>query len=129
MSVRIFLVESHPDFLAAASCFLSMLPEVLVVGQSAVCDGAINSIQRALPDLVLLSIDLPRGGDSNLERQLLLLEQPPHMALLSMHELGDQSPALLASQKTTFVNKANFVKEIIPIIKSVDQKCSCRSIH
>jgi DNA-binding NarL/FixJ family response regulator len=118
MAVRIYLVDSHPAFMAAASSFLSQLPEVMVVGQSYACEETMDAIAELHPDLVLLDIDHPFNA-MRLGQHLMLDVHPPFMALLSMHERGQHLDMPPMGQGITFVNKWDFVNAIVPVIESV----------
>lgn len=60
--IRLLLVEDHLVMRAALRMLLSARPDLEVVGETASCEGALLSVARHRPDLVLLDIFLSDGS-------------------------------------------------------------------
>ena len=117
MSLRILVVDDSLTFAAAVCQCLSMIPGADVVGE---CHDGIDALDQArvlLPDLVLLDLCMPGMDGLEVARALRLEPQPPDVIFLSMHEAAAYEGLAQDLGALTFINKADFVVHLLPIIE------------
>jgi len=119
MSVKIMLVDDNPTFLSAVRRFLAMLSGVRVIAEAHDGEEALVQAAWLRPDLVLLDIGLPVMNGLEVARRLQRWPQPPCIVFLSMHESSSYRDTAREIGVTGFVNKADFVVELLPIIEKL----------
>ncbi|MBT9493784.1 MAG: response regulator [Paucibacter sp.] len=120
MAIKILLVDDNPTFVAAVSAFLQQLPDVSVVGHAP--DGVVGLSQIALhkPDLVLLDIAMPVMNGLEMAARLRGQADCPRLVFLSLHD-SDGYHIAAQGLGAGFVNKANFVDGLLPIITGMQR--------
>ncbi|MCV2368917.1 LytR/AlgR family response regulator transcription factor [Roseateles oligotrophus] len=120
MAIKILLVDDNPTFVAAVSAFLEQVPGVLVVGHAADGREGLTQIELLKPDLVLLDIAMPEMNGLEMAARLRGQAECPRLVFLSMHDSGGYHMAA-HGLGASFVNKANFVDGLLPIITEMQQ--------
>jgi len=94
-AVRVVVVDDHPVFRTGMVTVLAELPDVLVVGQAADGQSAIETAGELLPDVVLMDLRMP--GMSGLEATARITAAHPEVAVvvLTMDEDDDSVFAAL----------------------------------
>ena len=115
------MVDDNRNFLAAAQDALSTLDGVVVVGHSNCGCDALAQIALLKPDLVLLDIGLPDISGIEVGMQLRTWTQPPHILFVSLQEGTGYAAIQKEIGAMGFVNKANFVTELLPLLESTRQ--------
>ena len=116
MELRVVLIDDNLTFLTSAKRYLEMLPDLRVCDLQVAGGDVMRHIQEEKPDLVLLDLAFDDADHMHLARDLAGLERPPKIVFLSFHERGDAALHLFGFKEATFVHKADFVVEILPII-------------
>lgn len=116
MALTVFMVDDNRTFLAAAGGALATLPGVTVIGHAGCGRDALAQIEALKPDLVLLDIGLPDISGVEVGSQLCQWRQPPHIIYVSLHDLADYANLVHDMGAAVFVNKADFVTELLPLV-------------
>jgi DNA-binding NarL/FixJ family response regulator len=117
--IRTLLVDDSREFLQAASQFLSVDPQIEIVGKFLSTREALDNIYDLNPDLVLMDLAMPQIN--GLEATQLIKEhaQPPKVIILTMHDNPEYRHASHAVQADGFITKSNFGDELIPLIGEI----------
>lgn len=67
-------------------------------------------------DIVLLNMDLPDISGAELGLQLHTWQPPPHIVFVSVHDRAEYSDLEQKVGSTRFVNKADFVAGLFPML-------------
>lgn len=124
MTVRTYLVDDNLTFLKAVNGFLAQLPHVEVLGQSTHGFDALARIEQAKPDLVLLDLALPDINGIDVGLSMSFWTQPPHIIILTMHDSAGYMALAQKLGAMAFVNKADFVKELSPLLELLGSQAS-----
>jgi DNA-binding NarL/FixJ family response regulator len=87
--IRILIADDHPIFRFGMRTLLTALPDFTVVGEAVTGEEAIRLTNELLPDLVLMDINMP--GLGGIEATTRIHEQQPHVAILMVTMLDDES--------------------------------------
>jgi len=119
MTVRILLVDDNATFLATIRKCLSFLPEVLIVDEAHNGHEALSKAMQLQPDLVLMDIVMPEMSGLEAARVMQQWAHPPRIVFLSMHDNESYHAAVPELGVLAFVNKADFVAELMPLISTL----------
>lgn len=117
--IKILLVDDNPTFLAAMRQYLTLLPQARVVDQALNGRQALAEAAALQPDLVLLDIAMPGMSGLEVARTMKAWPRSPHVLFLSMHDNEAYRQAARELGAVAFVNKTNFVTELLPIIEGL----------
>jgi DNA-binding NarL/FixJ family response regulator len=87
MSVRVFLVDDHEIVRRGLADLISSEPDLEVVGDAGLVEGAVELIGAAAPDVVLLDWQLPDGTGVEICRELR--DKHPNIACLMLSAFAD----------------------------------------
>ena len=83
--LRISLVEDHPVLRDVLQEYIGRLPGVEICRVSESAEDALNGLDDALPDLMLIDVSLPRMSGIDLVRELRQRHPELRCAILSGH--------------------------------------------
>jgi DNA-binding NarL/FixJ family response regulator len=115
--LRIFLVDDHP---VARSGWRAQVEESHeVVGEADNADAAIDLILERAPDVVLLDVQLPRGGGERVAREVT--EAADSVRMLAVSVSGDRADVLrvMAAGATGYLTKTAGKAELLDAIDRV----------
>jgi len=115
--IKIMLADDNRTFVAAVRGVLDTLPGAQVVAEAHDGEEALALALQLQPDLVLLDISMPRMSGLDVARSLRDGPQAPRIVFLSMHNGSSYREAARAIGAAAFVDKADFVVELLPIIE------------
>ena len=122
MSVRILLVDDSTEFLESAARFLSVDPQIEIVGRALSGPDALDQIGRLHPDLVLMDLAMP--GTNGLEATRCIKAQPgaPCVIILTLYDDPEYRAEAGAVCADGFVAKSAFGIELLPLIHALFAK-------
>src|SRR5262245_24857750 len=109
---RVLLVDDSADFLESATLLLTAAPGLLVVGRAASGEEALAEIERLLPDLVLMDVQMPGIGGLEATRRIKARAHAPRVILLTMHDTTEYREAAEAAGANGFLSKIAFTTAI-----------------
>ena len=118
-ALRILLVDDSLVFLHAATCALALDPRLAIVGKAASGDQALALVPEVEPDVVLMDVAMPGMNGFEATRQIKAQPHPPRVFVLTSHDLAHYRTAAEAAGADSFVNKADFGSELLPLIDDV----------
>jgi DNA-binding NarL/FixJ family response regulator len=112
-------VDDNPTFLDAATHALAVDPRIEVVGTARSGSEGVALVAQTQPDLVLMDVAMP--GMSGLEATRLIKTRPdaPRVVVLTSHDIQHYRTAARAAGADSFVSKAEFDAELLPLIDSL----------
>ncbi len=115
-SIRVLLVDDNSEFLNSAARFLSMDPNIEIVGRALSGEDALEQIQLTNPDLVLMDLVMP--GMNGLETTLHIKARPsaPRVVLLTLHDQPEYRTAAEGVRADGFIAKTEFGTQLLPLI-------------
>lgn len=119
MALTVFLVDDNRTFLAAARDALATVDGVSVVGHAVSGRDALAQLAVLKPDMVLLDIDLPDLSGIEVGIQLRTWAHPPQILFVSLHDGASYAATQLEVGAIGYVNKANFVTELLPLLEAI----------
>ncbi|WP_136706264.1 response regulator transcription factor [Agromyces sp. H66] len=92
--ITVAVVDDHPLFRRGIISLLETLDGVEVVGDAASVDDAIDLVDRVVPHVVLMDLDL--GGGSGIDATKSIVRRHPSVAVLVLTMLGDDQSLFAA---------------------------------
>ncbi len=118
-TVRVLLVDDSPEFLEVAADYLSMDPEIKVVGCA--CSGldGLRRVAELRPDLVLMDVTMPGMNGLEATRAIKAKESPPRVLILTLYDIPEYRAAAASAGADGFLNKSDFGERLLPLIHSL----------
>jgi len=118
--IRVVIVDDHPMFREGVRHSLASDPEILVVGEGASADDALQLTQELLPDVLLLDISMPGGG---LHAASRVAQDYPvvRIGMLTVSESDDDVMQALKAGAGGYILKGVSSTELISIVKSLQR--------
>lgn len=116
--IRVAIVDDHPLFRAGVSKSLAELGHFEVVAEGSSSIDAINIAQEQRPDVLLLDISMPGGGQSALEA--ILAQHPDQkIVILTVSETADDVTQALNNGAKGYLLKGVGSKSLSEILRYV----------
>jgi NarL family two-component system response regulator LiaR len=94
-TIRIVLVEDHHIVRRGLHSFLESFPDLVIVGEAASAEEALQQIENWLPDVVIMDLLLPGGMDGvEATRQVRTLS--PHTQVIALTSTTNDARAIAA---------------------------------
>jgi DNA-binding NarL/FixJ family response regulator len=113
----VLLVDDYPDFLQMLADFFAKLPWITVVGTAVSGDEAVAMARELQPDLVVTDLAMPGMNGMEAARRLKQLVPPPRVVIATLHDGQDVRAQAAAAGADGFLNKADTVSGLIPLIR------------
>lgn len=116
---KLFLVDDHPLMRKGLILTLEAEPDMLVCGQAADAEEAIELLDDVEPDLLIVDISLP--GMSGLELVKHMQALKPHLKILvvSRHDESLYAERAIRAGARGYVMKLEAAKEIVKAVRRV----------
>jgi DNA-binding NarL/FixJ family response regulator len=116
---RVLLADSHLGMLGGVHSLLDALFEtVLMVADERSLMEAVTTFK---PDLVVVDLSLPGGGEANIARRLMGRHPDLRLIVLSVHDEPTVVGQMLSAGVAGFVLKRSTATDLIPAVKEVLQ--------
>src|SRR4051812_29378106 len=117
--VRVLIADDHAIIREALASFLDTMDEVVVVGEAANGQRAVDVCQRLYPDLVLMDVDMP-GMDGITATSIITTAFPfIHVVVLTASLVLEQRQAAFRAGASAFLLKSDAVETLIDTIYRV----------
>lgn len=88
-AIRVLVADDHPIYRDGLARSLEDAGDIQVVGAASDGEEAVQMAASLRPDLVLLDLSMPKGGGLGALERIRQMEAPPHVAMLTASEEGD----------------------------------------
>jgi DNA-binding NarL/FixJ family response regulator len=119
LPVRVLLVDDSPEFLRAASLFLSADPEVAIVGTARSGQDALYQVEKVHPDLVLMDLAMPGMGGLEATRRIKARPGAPGVVIITLLDNPEYRAAAKSVGADGFVAKSAFATQLLSTIQSL----------
>lgn len=116
---RVLIVDDHPLFRDGLAGLLATLPEMEVTGTAGTAEEAVEALSSAVPDVVLMDINLPGASGVEATRRVSRLAPDTAVLVISMVDDDDSVFAALAAGARGYVLKGASAAEITAAIQTV----------
>ena len=120
MPIRVVVADDHDLVRAGLRCVIEDDPEMVVIGEAANGQQAIELIESLRPDVVLMDVNLPVL--SGIEATAIIVARWPHIPVigLSMYEDGEAGQAMRHAGAVAYVPKFASMDELLDAIRAAD---------
>lgn len=116
--IRILVVDDHPMFREGVARSLAEQPDIDVCGEGASAEQAIHLDSTLKPDVILLDLSMPGGGQNALR---VILEQSPDakVLVLTASEEDDDVLSALRTGARGYVLKGVSASTLVDVVRGV----------
>jgi two-component system, chemotaxis family, chemotaxis protein CheY len=114
--IRLFLVDDSAEFLESAARFLSADPVIAVVGRAMSGEAALDAVEQAQPDLILMDVAMPGIGGIEAARRLKARRNPPRIIMLTLYDNPEYRALAQEAGADGFVRKSDFATDMRAVI-------------
>ena len=115
--LRLLLVDDSWAFLGSAEHYLSMEPDLQIVGCVSSGQEAIEQVELLKPDLVLMDVAMPTMNGLAAARRIKARAGGPRLILMSVHDYPAYRAEAAAAGADGFLGKADFGTLLVPLIR------------
>jgi DNA-binding NarL/FixJ family response regulator len=119
MSVRVLLVDDSSEFLQSAARFLTIDPQVEIVGCALSVPEALQQVDRLHPDLVLMDLAMPGTNGLEATRRIKAELGAPRVIILTLYDFAEYRAEAQAACADGFVAKSALDVELPGLIRSL----------
>ena len=113
--IRVVVADDHPLYREGVARSLTESGKFTIVGEAANGRDALAWVRTERPDVVLLDISMPDGGIATLQ-QIMALENPPRVAMLTVSEEDDDIMQALKAGALGYILKGVGSRELVQIV-------------
>ncbi len=118
---RIIIVDDHPMMRDGLNMRISSQDDMVVCGEAATEDAAVELVKQLCPDLVLIDISLKEGNGIELVKRVRLLNATTKMLVVSTFQESLYAERALRAGALGYLNKNESNEKLIEAIRTVLQ--------
>jgi DNA-binding NarL/FixJ family response regulator len=115
---RIYIVDDSPEVRKRLAAMLSEVAAVRVVGQSGSAENALASIQRLMPDTVILDIRMPGKNGIQLLREIKSEHPGITAIMLTNYDYPQYRKESLQAGADHFFNKTREFERVVDLLRT-----------
>lgn len=115
----IFVIDDHPVVRDGYARLITNQPDMELAGETGDAAQAMQMIERAKPDLVLLDLSLKSGNGLELCKQINTRFPDVKILVVSMHDETLYAERVLRAGADGYVNKAEATRKLVEAIREV----------
>ena len=116
--IRVVVADDHPLYREGVARSLTESGKFTIVGEAANGRDALAWVRTERPDVVLLDISMPDGGIATLQ-QIMALENPPRVAMLTVSEEDDDIMQALKAGALGYILKGVGARDLVQIVSDL----------
>jgi DNA-binding NarL/FixJ family response regulator len=117
--IQVLIVDDHPLFRRGVRWSLENEPDILVVGEAADGQSALQQADLLVPDVVLVDINMPQLSGLEVARVLKRRHPQCGVVILTMHEDDEQLFHAIRVGAAAYCTKDAEAEEIVKLIRRV----------
>ncbi len=116
--IRVLLADDHTMFRQGLKEMLSLDEDIEVVGEAENGAEAVELAGRALPDVVVLDVEMPVMGAREAIDRILRLSPPPRVVVVTMHDDQRLVRELLGRGASAYLVKSASMQELLAAVRA-----------
>ena len=116
MPIRVLLADDYPEFIEAAIRFLSVDPDIEMIGRAHSGEDALEQAISLQPDLVLLDLAMPALNGLEATRCIKAFVGAPQVIVLTLYDNPEYRTAAAAAGADGFIAKSELTTQLLPLI-------------
>jgi DNA-binding NarL/FixJ family response regulator len=116
---RILIVDDHPMMRDGLTMRISSQADMMVCGESATEDEAVERVKQLCPDLMLIDISLKGGNGIELIKRTRLINPAIRMLVVSTYQESLYAERVLSAGAMGYLNKQESNEKLIEAIRTV----------
>jgi DNA-binding NarL/FixJ family response regulator len=116
---KILIVDDHPMLREGLRGVINREPDLMVCGEAANANQALNAVQKLSPDLVLMDITLPGKSGLELVKDLKVMYPRLPILAISMHDEALYAERMLRAGASGYFSKHQPPEELIKAVHQV----------
>jgi len=117
--IRALIVDDDAGFRQRLKELLASEPDIIIVGEAARGQEAIQKARELRPDLVLMDVRMPGLNGVSATRQLKEEMPEAKVIMLSVFDLPEYREAAMASGASAYVVKKSVVEALVPTMREI----------
>jgi DNA-binding NarL/FixJ family response regulator len=117
--IRVVIAEDHQVIRRAFAATLSLEPDIVVVGQAADGVEAIEAVRAWRPDVVLMDLQMPRGGGIAAIRRIVAEHPETQVIVLTTFDSDDLVFEAISAGAQSYLLKEASEQDILATIRAV----------
>ena len=117
--IRVVLADDHPIYRDGLARSLTDAGDIEIVGEARDGEEAVEVVARDRPDVVLLDISMPKGGGIAALSQIMQMEAPPRVAMLTASEADDDLMQAIKLGALGYILKGVGAGELVDLVREL----------
>jgi DNA-binding NarL/FixJ family response regulator len=118
-STRLLVADDHTLFREGIVEICGTAPDLDVVAQAASGDEVVRLVRRDVIDVVLLDVEMPGPPLEQTMKEILLVPEPPRIAILTMHDDARLVSKILSLGAQAYISKGSSREQLLTAIRAV----------
>lgn len=118
-TIKTLIVDDSPEFLDVANNFLSMEPDIEIVGKALSGKESIDMVDILKPDIVLMDLAMPDINGIEATKRIKEKPNPPYVVILTLYDNPEYRSLAESVNADGFVTKSEFGSKLIPLIQKL----------
>ena len=115
--IRLVLVDDQPTVRQGLRMWLSLEPDMMVVGEASNAREAMTLVQQLAPDVVLMDVEMPEMDGIEATAAMHVSTPQSAVVMLSIHDDVSTRTRAHASGAAAFVTKSGAIEELLATIR------------
>jgi DNA-binding NarL/FixJ family response regulator len=117
--ITVVVVDDHPLFRQGVVNFLSLDPEITVIGSAADGEEAVGMIRELRPSIAVVDVNLPKLNGQQVTHQVIAEKMPTRIILLTAYDDPEQLTHALYSGAYAYCSKGVEPERLLRVVHHV----------
>lgn len=117
--IRVVLADDHAVLRAGLAALLELEEDLVVVGEAANGDEAVEQIRKLKPDVVVMDLSMPGTGGLDATRLVSAMDVPTKVLVLTVHAEEEYLFPVLDAGGSGYVTKGSADRDLVHAIRAV----------
>lgn len=118
-AIRVLLVDDHGVLRAGLKALLEAESDIRVIGEAESGEDGVERARVLKPDIVVMDLSMPGIGGLEATGQIVQLEQPTRVLVLTMHAEEEYLLPVLEAGGSGYVRKTSADEDLVRAIRTV----------
>ena len=117
--IRVLLVDDHAMFRAGLTALINLEKGMVVVGEAADGQAAVDQVRRLRPDIVVMDLSMPGSGGLAATRRIAALGLPTRILVLTVHAEEEYLVPVIQAGASGYLTKTSADRDLIDALRTV----------